>query len=60
MLEINIVELLDEKHIDVLCLILLALQDTQEELYLGMVTIKLMQSKRKDSHEPKTNLKFVN
>jgi hypothetical protein len=53
-------ELLDEKHMDELRSIRLALQDTQEELYLGMEAIKLMQSnQRKDYHEPKTNLKFV-
>ncbi|KAI8882880.1 hypothetical protein K501DRAFT_185718 [Backusella circina FSU 941] len=54
------ISLLDEKHIDELRSIRLALQDTQEELYLGMEAIKLMQSnQRKDYHEPKTNLKFV-
>jgi hypothetical protein len=55
------IELLDEKHIDELCSIRLVLQDTQEELYLDMEANKLIQSnQRKDYHEPKTNLKFVN
>lgn len=52
--------LLDDRHIEEFKSIRLALYDTLEELYLGMESIKLMQSnQRKDYHESKTNLKFV-
>lgn len=52
--------LLDDRRIEEFKTIRLALNDTLEELYLGMEAIKLMQSnQRKDYHEPKTNLKFT-
>jgi hypothetical protein len=54
------IALLDDNRIEEFKSIRLTLCDTLEELYLGMESIKLMQSnQRKDYHESKTNLKFV-
>ncbi|KAI8363826.1 golgi-body localization protein domain-containing protein [Choanephora cucurbitarum] len=56
----QIAYMMDEKHIEELKSIRLDLFDTQEELYLGMEAIKLMQSNhRKEYDEHKINLKFV-